>query len=1157
MQTAPALVVTALTLPARISAGQTFTASMTVTNTGQAAASGVLPSPNPPTVTATGGASASTGTTLTPATIAGGASATFTWTFTENGTGPGTLRLGAGAGGTDANSGAAVTAASINSSAAPVEAPAQLSVTSFTAPATISRGQTFTVIMVVSNGGQATANGVLPVPNPPTRAISGGANVATATALTAANIAGGASATFTWTFTENGTGPGTIQFQAGAGGTDANSGAAVNAALSFSNTVMVQTPPQLQVTAFTLPATLSRGQAFQAQMTVTNTGQATANGVLPSPNPPTRSTTGGANASTGTGLTPATIAGGASATFTWNYTENGTGTGTIALSGGASGTDANSGAAVSAAVTSSNTAAVQTPASLTVTSLTLPPRLSRGQTFTVTMVVSNGGQAAATNVVPSPDPLTPVVTGGAAASTSTPHTGVTIAGGGTATITWTYTENGAGTGTLALRGGASGTDGNSGAALTAAAITSAAAAVEQPAALQVSSFTIPAGLSRGQTFTATMVVTNTGQATANGVLPVPNPPSRVTSGGAAASTATVLTAANIAGGASATFTWTFTENGTGPGTLQLQSGAGGTDANSGAAVTAALTSTGTANVVAPAALTSSITSPPGAVAANQFAVKMLVTNTGGATANAVTPSALAPTVAGVVVSLLTSPSPAPIAGGASVTFVWTYSTSAASNGTVRFAGNAAGTDANSGAAVASTSSNSNTTTIVTATAAGLTAAIVTKPRIVAVGDVVTVEMLVTNRSTAARNGIAPSDFTLGGPGQVTLVSGPTPATLNLLAMQSGTFFWTYRATAPGWVTFTGNATSTTPVGRGRARHLALARHPLAELRGEHAGGERRPGPHAHRVQPERRPGRGAHGHRRQPQLRLRVDAGHQRLQPHLRQPHRQPEGVARHVHGDGDGRRRVPGLGRHGGDRHQLPLGDRDLGRDAGGPPLQRRRVQLHPHRELPQRRLRQPRLGVRRRDDVHPGHPGRQDVRGARDVLRHVLDHERQRLPRQPDAPGVRGPDRRLPGGAHPAHADAGHRGCGRRQHGDLQLPAAHRLRGDSRRAGEQHAVPGGRRPRDHHQPGHRWRHPGNPDRAVRPDADRLRGELHPPLGPGGRRGAGAGRRACSRPTARRAAGAPPRSPAPPRCPRWPRSRRRAAPPSTRRGWARRSPRR
>ncbi|HYV47966.1 MAG TPA: PKD domain-containing protein [Myxococcaceae bacterium] len=810
VQTAPALSVTAFTLPARISSGQTFTASITVSNTGQATASNVLPSPNPPTLTPTGSATAATATTLTPATIAGGGSATFQWTYTA-GAGTGTIRLTAGATGTDANSSATVTAAPFNSNTATVEAPAQLSVTGITVPSTISRGQTFQVSMTVRNNGSATANGVLPNPNPPTVTQGAGAAASTSTALTPATIAGGATATFQWTYTENGTGAGTLSFSAGAAGTDANSGATVNAASSTSSTVTVQTPPNLQVTSFTLPANLSQGQTFTATMVVTNNGQATANGVLPSPNPPTLSRTGTANASTGTALTPATIAGGATATFQWTYTENGTGTGTIALSAGAGGTDVNSGGAVSAPVTSSNTANVQTKAFLVVNSLTLPALLSRGQTFTVTMVVNNTGQAAANAVLPSPDPLTAVVTGGAAATTTTTHTGITIAGGATATITWSYRENGTGTGTLGFQGRAVGTDANSGAALSSASVSSALATVQQPAALSVTSFTMPANLSRGQSFTATMVVTNSGQAAANAVLPSPNPPNQVKTGGANATTSTTLTPATIAGGSSATFQWTFTENGTGTGSLQLAAGAAGTDANSGLAISAASSSTAVAPVVSPAALTSAITAPAAAVVGDQFSVTMLVTNTGGAPANAVAPSSLAPTVTGVTLQLLSSPSsPATIPGGGNFTFAWTYSTSGAVAGTVRLNGNAAGTDAYSGAPVSSAASNSNTTNILTAATAGLTSSIVTKPRTVAVGDTFTVEMNVVNRSGATRSTITPSDFILAGPGQVALLSGPAPASFNLINGANATFSWSYRATGQGWVTFNDNATSTTP-----------------------------------------------------------------------------------------------------------------------------------------------------------------------------------------------------------------------------------------------------------------------------------------------------------------------------------------------------------
>src|SRR5262249_23475234 len=117
-------------------------------------------------------------------------------------------------------------------------------------------------------------------------------------------------AIFTWTYVENGTGPGTLQLSAGAGGTDGVTGNPVVANPTSTNLTQVQDPARLQVSSFTVPATLSRGQAFSAVMTVRNLGQAAASGVLPLPQPPTLVPTGGAGATTPTTFTPQSIPGG-------------------------------------------------------------------------------------------------------------------------------------------------------------------------------------------------------------------------------------------------------------------------------------------------------------------------------------------------------------------------------------------------------------------------------------------------------------------------------------------------------------------------------------------------------------------------------------------------------------------------------------------------------------------------------------------------------------------------------------------------------------------------------------------------------------------------------------------------------------------------------
>src|SRR5262249_10219597 len=149
-------------------------------------------------------------------------------------------------------------------------------------------------------------------------------------------------------------------------------GGMVSATATTTNTAQVQTAGSLTISAFTVPSNLTRGQTFTVSMTVTNSGGATANAVLPSPLPPTLTATGGAAAATSTTPSAQDIAGGSSATFSWTYVENGTSTGTLQFTEAASGTDANTGMPLNALSASTNVANVQTPPSLTVTSFTVP-----------------------------------------------------------------------------------------------------------------------------------------------------------------------------------------------------------------------------------------------------------------------------------------------------------------------------------------------------------------------------------------------------------------------------------------------------------------------------------------------------------------------------------------------------------------------------------------------------------------------------------------------------------------------------------------------------------------------------------------------------------------------------------------------------------------
>src|SRR5207247_317670 len=102
----------------------------------------------------------------------------------------------------------------------------------------------------------------------------------------------------TWMYTENGSGSGSLRLAAGASGTNAVTGGVVSAMSAQTGVATVQTPASLIVSAFTLPSNVTRGQTFTASLTLTNSGQATANGVLPSPLPPMLTTTGNASAIT-------------------------------------------------------------------------------------------------------------------------------------------------------------------------------------------------------------------------------------------------------------------------------------------------------------------------------------------------------------------------------------------------------------------------------------------------------------------------------------------------------------------------------------------------------------------------------------------------------------------------------------------------------------------------------------------------------------------------------------------------------------------------------------------------------------------------------------------------------------------------------------------
>lgn len=216
------------------------------------------------------------------------------------------------------------------------------------------------------------------------------------------------------------------------------------------------------------PVQVSSGQQITVTMTVTNTGGTAVNNVTPSAL--TINIRGTASVILLSGPIPASanIPAGNSQNFTWTYLAiSGLSGGTVSFTGNASGIDAVTSNPVSSLVTTSNLVIIQVPASINA-NLTANLRVVNiGQNITVYMIVSNTGQAAANNVIPSV--LTVNLTGTAAVTyVSGPTPGSdNIPGGSSRTFTWAYTCDSGETGdTITFSGNATGTDANSGNPIT-------------------------------------------------------------------------------------------------------------------------------------------------------------------------------------------------------------------------------------------------------------------------------------------------------------------------------------------------------------------------------------------------------------------------------------------------------------------------------------------------------------------------------------------------------------------------------------------------------------------------------------------------------------------------------------------------------------------
>ncbi|UCF31254.1 MAG: Ig-like domain-containing protein [bacterium] len=92
---------------------------------------------------------------------------------------------------------------------------------------------------------------------------------------------------------------------------------------------------------------------------------------------------------------------------------------------------------------------------------------------------------------------------------------------------------------------------------------------------------------------------------------------------------------------------------------------------------------------------------------------------------------------------------------------------------------------------------------------GLAASIVAFPASSEAGDLITVSVAVTNRTTVLQAGVTPGVLTTPGSGTVSYVGGPSPASVTLDSGQEQVFLYTYQAGSAGVVLFSGSASGST------------------------------------------------------------------------------------------------------------------------------------------------------------------------------------------------------------------------------------------------------------------------------------------------------------------------------------------------------------
>jgi len=781
VQTPAALGAAVAMTPTLFCSGQNVVVMLTVTNTGQAGATGVTVPAVPFQVGGTGTMVKLAGPyPAMPAAMAGGASVTFTWTYA--GAAFGSVTVTTTVTGADSNSGAGVATGPATSGPATVTSGGVLAAAGSMATV-VSVGQVLTIAFTVTNTGGAEVVNVLPAlaAGPGGSLITGTAGASPAGPVT---IPVGGSQTFAWTRTT--VGSGTVVFTITAAGT-ACGGVPVLGTAQVSS--MVLSPAQLKASVARLPGSVCTGQNVLVTFTVTNMGQASAVGVT--------ATVFGVPAA-GVGVVagptppgPVALAGGQRVTFTWTFA--GGVPGAVVFAGTATGTDVNSGLLVVSNAAMSATLGVTDPGTLAA-AVAAPVRVSTGQSFAATLTATNTGGGAVTGVAPA------IVAGGPGIATlvggPVPPGPVTLAAGQGQTFAWTFSA--AGSGLVVFTATASG---QTCGAVPVTAAGAGSATVEAAAGLAAKLDVLAPSVCVGQGFMVTLTVTNPGEATAAGVLAT----ALVTGGSGVGWVAGPYPGfpVGLAGGTARTFTWTYT--GLAPGTAVFTTTLTATDANAGWTIRRGPVSSVPLAVAVSGTLAASGSARPTVSAGQWFTVTLTVTNTGGLAVDGVVPEAAVGPGAGLVALKAgpVPPGPVSVAAGTAQTFTWTYS--AAGSGSAVFTMTASGVSACGGGPVPV--SRSATVATAVQTPATLQAWVTAVPGIVCVGQGVLVSLTVSNSGGATASGLAvpATPFRVAGTGGATVSAGPSPPLPASLVGGAGvTLTWTCTGASAGpvWLTTT-------------------------------------------------------------------------------------------------------------------------------------------------------------------------------------------------------------------------------------------------------------------------------------------------------------------------------------------------------------------